>query len=168
MPKLSDSTSQDSINGSRRRHKFSGRQTEDIRVQELKKAYARLFIASASEPSHQVKPVLAVQFLLATFLITSKSFCVTSRSSSPKGLPLKNLPHLCLFVGYALTTINSRISPNIGAGGAAQVSLQFFSTLKLGQLGSLSLGASELSPSSRRYPSVRGGGQLLRANSCEI
>ena len=61
------------------------RQAEDIRIQELKEGDPHLFIALAGESSHQAEPVFTVQFLFGDPLITSKSFCVTRRSSSPKG-----------------------------------------------------------------------------------
>src|SRR5882762_7079297 len=96
------------------------RQAEDIRIQELKEGDPHLFIALAGESSHQVEPIFIVQFLLATFLITSKSFCVTRRSNSPKGC-FSNMTRICSFLaGTHLRRISSRTSLNNGLGGSAR------------------------------------------------
>lgn len=79
------------------------RQTENIRVQELKKSNARLFIGAARESSHQAEAVLAVQFFSGDLLDHVQEFLCNEAFEFAEGLFLKNLTYLFHFARHALT-----------------------------------------------------------------
>jgi len=87
------------------------RQAEDIRIQELKEGNPAFVHRFGRRVDAQVEPVFTVHSSLATFLITSKSFCVTRRSSSPKGCFSKN-DRICFLWRYALSENQLRTSLN--------------------------------------------------------